>query len=663
MILNGWSKIFYMAVIFSVCWLFPMASFSAGSNVDNNGIGGKVTVNFRDADIRAVIENVAEITGRSFILDPRVQGKVTIISPEALDADMLFEVILSALQVHGFQAVEDGPVTRVVPFTQSFQLAGGSAGNTITTAILKTHYIKAVELVPTIKPMINKGALLQAHASNNSLIVTDTRSQVERIRKLVEELDSPNQAKVEIIDLQYVSASEVLSITTQLNLFKEQNLSVLEDAFNNRLVVSGDNNARRDLRQMIAILDVPVSNKGGNVEVIRLNYLQAESLKVMLESMLSSPTLSQKISKEGEDQVTYRIEADLDNNALVVSASRDVIAEIKQVVRKLDAPRRQVLIEAIVAEISEEQAKNLTTQLALAGREGGAIINFNDLLPALAGIAVSDTVEPDTLSSLPLNRGILAGGASWDDDSKRGVGLLIEALKNDANTNILSTPSIVTLNNQEATISVGQEVPFITGSYVSSNNSVSNPFQTIEREEIGIKLTVKPQINDDDLVRLSIEQETSNLLSSAALAGTADVITAKRLISTNVMVGNGEFLVLGGLIDDSFSSSESKVPLLGDIPILGHLFRSSSKDNNQSVLMVFIRPTIMDSLTDRRGATEQRYRLLRDRQLRFSENMNGEGLKPLPESIDGLQQNSSENIKLSEEPSPSFNAPKSLKQP
>jgi general secretion pathway protein D len=599
-------------------------------------VADKLTVNFRDADIRAVIESVAEITGRSFIVDPRVQGKITIIAPQSLDSTLLYEVILSALQVHGFQAVDDGAVTRIVPFTQSFQLAGG-VGNEISTVVLKTNYLKASELLPTLKPMVSKGALVQAHDASNHLVITDTRSQIARIRDVLSEMDSPSQSQVEIISLSHISAGEALHIAGQLSQFQNQNLSIVEDLYNNRLIVSGSPVARRDLKAMVQALDVPTS-AGSSIEVLRLNFAQAEAMKTLLDSLMTSSMFKTAVGANGETtENSFKIEADLANNALVVAASPSAIAEITKVIRKLDVPRKQVLIEAIVAEISEDQAKRLTVQLAAAGKEGGAIVNFNELMPALIGLGLKEDITTDDFDNVNLGNGITGGGFTWDENNRRAFGLLIEALKGDANTNILSTPSIVTMDNEEASISVGQEVPFITGRYESSSNAVNNPFQTIEREEVGVKLKVRPQINDGEVVRLTIEQETSNLLASAASAGTADVITAKRLITTNVMVGNGEFLVLGGLIDESFSGEDSKVPILGDIPILGHLFRSRSRDSNQSVLMVFIHPTILDNQTTRQDVTSGRYEYLRQRQTQFRENYEGESLMPpLPENLEEI---------------------------
>jgi len=614
-----WGKLLLAAVLVAA----PLAAARADA----------VTVNFREADIRAVIESVAEITGRSFIIDPRVQGKVTIIAPESLDSSLLYEVVLSALQVHGFQAVEDGAVTRVVPFTQSFQLAGGAGGNEVATAVLKTNYLKASELLPTLKPMISKGALVQAHDASNHLVITDTKAQIARVRKVLAEMDSPQQSGVEVLKLDHVAAGEVLAIAGQLAQFQTQNLSIVEDVYNNRLIISGNPVARRDLRSLVAALDVPAT-EGGSLEVVRLNFAQAEAMKVILESLMSSGMFRGQAPGGEGAAAGYKIEADVANNALVIAASPGAITELLNVVRKLDVPRKQVLIEAIVAEISEDQAKRLSVQLAAAGSEGGAIINFNDLMPALIGLGLKDEIAGEDLAALPLGRGFTGGGATWDDDKKRGFGVLLEALKSDASTNILSTPSIVTLDNQEATISVGQEVPFITGNYVSTNNSVNNPFQTIERKEIGVKLVVTPQINDGQVVRMAIEQETSNLLASAASAGTVDVVTAKRLITTNVMVGDGEFLILGGLIDESFTNEDSRVPVLGSIPVLGHLFRSKSRGSNQSVLMVFIRPTVLDPQGGASTVTSDKYKYLRQRQLNFQQSNEGEGLSPLPGTLE-----------------------------
>src|SRR5690606_13193682 len=344
--------------------------------------------------------------------------------------------------------------------------------------------------------MLSKGALIQAHDASNHLIVTDTRAQIARVRGIVADLDSPQQGAVDIIPLRHIAAGEALHIAGQLGQFKGDGLSIVEDVYNNRLIVSGNPVVRQDLKNLIRGLDVP-QGSGGGVEVVRLNHAQAEPMKELLEGMLESSLFKrQALGDRKASDPAFRIQPDSANHALVIAADASVTGDILKVVRQLDVPRKQVLIEAIVAEISEDQAKRLSVQLAAAGREGGAIINFNELLPALIGLGLDEDIEAEDVARLPIGRGLTGGGITWDDDGKRGFGLLLEALQNDANTNILPTPSVVTLDNEEATISVGQEVPFITGSYVSANNSIDNPFQTIEREEVGIKLKVLPQIND-----------------------------------------------------------------------------------------------------------------------------------------------------------------------
>jgi general secretion pathway protein D len=314
-----------------------------------------------------------------------------------------------------------------------------------------------------------------------------------------------------------------------------------------------------------------------------------------------------------------------------------VLSSIKSVVRKLDQPRVQVLIEAVIAELSEDQANNLSIQLANVGSAGAYITNLNGAIPALAGAILDDSdVTAETLGVIPT--GLIIGGANVDEDEGTGIAGLINALKSDAQTNILSTPSIMTLDNEEASISVGQEVPFITGSFTSGSNDSSNPFQTIEREEVGVKLKVTPQVNEGDAVRLEIEQEISSVLANAETAGTSDLITSKRTISTNVMVNDGELLVLGGLIDESQSSAESKVPLLGDIPYLGALFRSTSKSSENKVLMVFIRPTILRNSGQASDISKRKYKMLRDSQQSFNERhgMSDAGMSLLPEDFNDI---------------------------
>ena len=582
--------------------------------------GEVVRINFRDADIRSVIESVAEITGKSFVLDPRVKGKVTIIAPEAIDSDLLYQAVLSAIQVQGFQAIEDGVVTRIVPFNQAFNFAGGAGNNQLVTKVIKIEHVQVATLVPVLKPVMSSGARLNAFAQSNSMVVTDVQSNIVLLESLIAELDDPKLSAVEVIALKHISAGEAVYIAGQLKQLQKQDLSLVEDGMNNRVIVSGPSAARQAFKAMLKTLDQP-STKKGRVEVIYLDYSRAAEMKPIVEGMLQSDVFLQLAGEAVADKKAksaYQIEIDELNNALIVAAPTAVIREIKSVVAQLDRSRPQVLIEAVIAELSEDQARELSSQLAYSSKNrGGYLTNFDGLLATLAGVGLS-SVDPTAAELSLIPNKVLALAGDFDPDTGKGIGLLIQALKTDGSTKILSTPSVVTLDNEEATLTVGEEVPFQTGSFTSSNNGSNNPFTTINREEVGIKLKVKPQISKGDSVRLEIEQESSKV--KVGSGGVGLQTTSKSTMQTNVLIQDGEMLILGGLIEDQTGGSATKVPLLGDIPVLGRLFRSSSKTESQSVLMMFIRPTIIRTADDARKLSDSKYRHLIKRDMDSEES-------------------------------------------
>ena len=604
-------KAISFALVFT--FLSPQNIFSAET----------VQINFRDADIRSVIESLAEITGKSFVLDPRVKGKVTIISPGPINSDLLYEAILSSLQVQGFQAVEDGAIIRVIPFTQAFQFAGGDGDNTLLTEIIKIRNVQAATLVPVVKPLLSNGARLLAFAQSNYLVMSDIKSNILAAKRVIAQMDDPDQNAVEVINLNYISAGEAVHIAGQLKQLQKQELSLVEDGLNNRVIVSGPGIARTAFKNMLKLLDLP-STKKGSVEVIYLDYSRASEIKPIIDGMLSSDVFLRLAGESTSDKKTttnYKIEIDELNNALVMAAPSAVIREIKNVVDKLDRARPQVLIEAVIAELSENQAKNLSSQLAITGQDEGAYLtNFDGVLATLLGsIAEGDT--SGLSNSIPsLAPSVIGMAGDFDQESGRGIGLLIQALKSDGRSKILSTPSVITLDNEEAALTSGEEVPFPTGSYANTNNTNSvNPFTTVNREEVGVMLKVKPQISKGDAVRLEIEQE-----SSAVKSGTANSLlgatTTKSTIQTNVMIQDGELLVLGGLIEGTTGDSAEKVPLLGDIPLLGNLFRKSSKDDREKVLMMFIRPTILRNPEEANALSREKFDHLITRDFKGSED-------------------------------------------
>ena len=629
--------------ILTVKWKTPMTSLSRQRRVIMNSLGKlgaafcltlsltaevlaaeTVQINFRDADIRSVIESVAEITGKSFVLDPRVKGKVTIISPGPIDASLLYEAILSSIQVQGFQAVEDGAVTRIIPFTQAFNFAGGDGDNTLETEIIKINHVQAATLVPVIKPLLSNGARLLAFAQSNFLIVSDIRSNVKAVKRIIAKMDDPDQTAVEVINLKYIAAGEAVHIAGQLKQLQKQELSLVEDGLNNRVIVSGPSMARTAFRNMLKLLDLP-STKKGNVEVIYLDYSRASEIKPIIDGMLGSDIflrLAGESVGDGKSDANYKVEIDELNNALVIAAPSAVIREIQSVVAKLDRARPQVLIEAVIAELSEEQARDVSAQLVITGKNrGGYITNFDGVLAGLLGTAFGggESVGAAQIAgSLP--QSVIGVVGDFDSKTNRGMGLLVQAIKKDGRNKLLSTPSVITLDNEEASLTVGEQVPFPTGSYANSNNSNSvNPFTTVNREDVGVMLKVKPQISKGNAVRLEIEQE-----SSAVKTGTADsqlgATTTKSTIQTNVMIQDGELLVLGGLIEGTTGESESKVPFLGDIPIIGNLFKSSNNSDREKVLMMFIRPTIIRTPEDANKLSQSKFEHLKTRDFEGNED-------------------------------------------
>ena len=601
-----------------------------------------VTVNFRDAEIESVIESIAALTGGTFIVDPRVKGKMTIVSPEPVEADLLYEVFLSALQVHGFQAVNDGAAIRIVPLARSINVPTGRAGNELTTEVIPLNYVAANEMVPILKPLMSQGAHLGAHPSSNVLVMTDTKSQVRRVKKILARMDSSEQKGFDVIAVNHSSAGEIVGIAREMGILTGQS-KVVEDSTGNRIIVSGPQSSREQLKALVRALDTQSDDNSG-IDVINLNYSDAETIQPILESMLKSKAFL-KLSGEGtkQDNNAYTVQADKENNALIIAAPTGVTAAIKSIIKKLDKPRSQVLIEAVIAEVSEDFVRNLSVNLIAAGSSGALISDFTGSITGVTAAAIQGTVEAQAaaIAAVTASGNSVFGGGKIDSDGNGGLAGIIEAIKTDTRNTVLSTPSILTLENEEALISIGEEVPFATGSFTTSGTGASNPFQTIEREEVGTILRVTPQINESDSVRLEINQEVSSISDRVIAGGGAgtDVVTDKKVIETNVLVENNQLLVLGGLMDKKFSNTEKRVPLLGDIPLFGRLFRSSSKTIDTTVLVVFIRPTIIRNAAEGDAVSGQKYKLLQGIRSEFIERNNYEKyLEQLPATIDDVNQ-------------------------
>ena len=572
----------------------------------------EATINFRDVDIVSAIESVAVLTGKTFIVDPRVRGKISIISADAVNSDAIYDIFLSALSIQGFQAVSDGQSVKILPAAKSASISTLVGGSEFITEIVKLTGGSGEDYVGILKPMLGPGAIMSYHKPSNSIVVSDTEAQVKRIKSYVRDLEEAAFKEFEIIQLRHISATDLVSMATETGLLDERT-TVVGDKVANRVILTGPAFSRVSVRRLAMEMDVPskISSSGTGIEVIFLKHADALAVQPVLESLLQSMAFKEMVGDQKSDQTqNYTIQADKANNALIVAASSQVTDIIGDVVNKLDRPRAQVLIEAVIAEVSEDFFNEISVNLAAVGKNGVFLADFGGALSTLAGAAVGGSAS-DQASALSSLQGSAIGAVGSVDRSGQGLASLVQAIRTDTKNTLLSTPSILTLENEEATISIGKEVPFVTGSYTSSNNGASNPFQTIERKEVGTILKVRPQISAAESVRLEILQEVSNIdQTSVQGASGTNVTTDKKVIQTNVAVGQNQTLVLGGLIDRKFSVVESKVPVLGDLPLLGALFRGKQKSQDTSVLMVFIRPTILQSPADAQRLSTRKYELL-----------------------------------------------------
>lgn len=583
-----------------------------------------ITLNLKDADLQSFIETVAEITGKNFVIDPRVKAKVTVVSARPMDRKEIYEVFLSVLQVHGFATVEVGEVIKILPDVNAKQGAGsvvtgssGSKGDELVTRVIEVNNVAAAQLVPILRPLVPQQGHLAAYPGSNMLVISDRGANIARLEKIIRKIDQPDAQEIEVITLQHASANEVVQILNSLKTAGGQAgqtpgaPTLAADERTNSILLSGDSTAKVRIRGLIAHLDTPIEGSG-NTKVVYLHYALAEEIAPILQGVSDfEATDGSTASSSGNDDIN--IQADSTNNALIITAPPARFASLRKVISQLDVRRAQVLVEAVIAEVSNDLTKTLGAEgfLVPSGDDpsGPAIssLTTGNILSLLTGGAAT----PATLAG----QGLSIGGFDLSGDTQWGF--LISALEADASTNILSTPTLVTLDNEEAEIVVAQNVPIITGQFTntgSGTDSAVNPFQTIERLDVGITLRITPQINEGNSVKLIIDQEISSI-AAAASAVASDIVTNERRISTSVMVDDNEILVLGGLTQDDFRDTVTKTPLLGDIPLLGNLFRTTSTTKTKQNLMVFIHPVILRDASSSSLATDSKYEYLRARQL------------------------------------------------
>ena len=602
-----------IAVLTIVSLIFP-APLSAAS----------FTINFRDSDIGELIKFVSDATGETFLVHPNVKGKINVVSSTALDEEGLYDLFLAVLEIHGYTSVRgsDGIVT-VLPIKQAKTAPGPvGVGSTerenreVVIRVIPLKNISANKLIAVLRPLLSPESHLVAYPPTNSMIVADTSVNIAKMMNIIRRIDRETEGKVSIVQLQYAEAAEVAKLVESLEKSKAEDrgtpLQLVSDRRTNSILVKGSEISREQALSLIARLDTPAGQLG-NARVIYLKHAEAKEvapiLNKVIENIVTNVEGAAKAKKKG------RLEAHEGTNSLIITADGEVLKTIQAIIERLDVRRSQVLVEAIIVEVRDNDEQQLGTEFLFADNTHGAT-SFAPGGGLLAPLV--RTLDGSSGSELLRNiGGSLAGreGASLAlgdfSDPERLFGLLVTALKKNTYTNVLSTPSLLTLENTEAYIVVGQNVPFVTGSYTNTSNN--NPFQTISRRDVGTTLKVTPYINEGDTVLLEIEQEVSSL-SGAATGNAADIITNQRKIQTSILAANKQIVVLGGLIANNVEENRSKVPILGSIPLLGALFRSSSLDLEQTNLLVFIRPTIIRNNEDIAKETESRYRSIRKTQ-------------------------------------------------
>ncbi|MCG6117617.1 MAG: type II secretion system secretin GspD [Aquimonas sp.] len=630
--------------------MIPQAVPQAASAPVGNG-SGRHTLNLKAADINVLIQTVSEITGRSFIVDQGVAGAVTVISSQPMTADEIYEVFLSVLRVHGYAAVASGRMTKIVPDVSAAQQ--GSLGavdggpDAVLTRLIELRHVSADEMAALLRPLLSQQAHVAAHGGSNSLLVADRAGNLERISSIIRRVDVAADAEIEVIPLRHASAVEIARTLIAL----EQSATgaagaqprVLADERSNSLLLSGDRAQRLRARSLVVHLDTPLDG-GDSTQVVYLRNASAAALVPVLEGVAATLT-GQAPGAEGARSAT--IQAHPETNALVISAQPAVFRELASVVRQLDVRRAQVHVEAIIAELSDELISELGVQWQSTnvGEDGRGVIGGTNFPGAGNSGIVGGILDPlGAVRGSGLNVGYLRGslrlplGPGGDDVTVFQLGALVKALRGDGRANVLSSPSIVTLDHQEAEIKVVQEVPFLTGQYTNTAagggvNQPTNPFQTVERKDVGVILTVTPHINEGDAVRLVLKQEVSALAPQAS--GAIDLITNKRELSTTVLVPDRGLLVLGGLTSEETTENVQGVPGVSRIPLFGKLFKNRAASRSKRHLVVFLRPTILRDAATEAAVSSEKYNYIRTEQLRVRERsesrIGGEYQPLLPE--------------------------------
>jgi general secretion pathway protein D len=613
--------------------------------------GPTITPNYKDADLSQIIQAVSEVTGKNFIIDPRVNAKVTMLSATPMSPAAFYEAFLSVLQVYGYVAVPAGRVIKIIPNTDQRVVPANdlpdnvsSTSDEIVTQIITMKNVSAAQLVPILRPLIPQYGQLAAYAAGNMLIISDRASNVSRIVRIVQRMDESGDEPIEVIALHNASAADVVRVVNSINQGGQGGAEgaaaaakIVADDRTNSVLLTGEKSQRLKLKALILNMDTPLST-GGDTQVRYLRYADAEKIADKLKGQATAsakaqggpPTAGTGSTPNVDASVT--IWADIATNALIITAPPKIMKSLMAVIDKLDIRRAQVQVEAIIVEIDVNKSSNLGVQWLLDGGSnygygvvnlpgsGTSIVDLAATVLGATGSTANSAIGTTTAATTGISSATVGTGATfalgkYNSATGKGFAALIQALRSDGSSNIISTPSLITMNNEEAEVKVTQEIPLITGSFNSSTAAVAgttSPFTTIQREEVGTILKVTPHINEGNSVQLKIEQEDSS--PGAKLANSADISTNKRSIKTTVLIEDGGVIVLGGLMSDTVLESEDRVPGLGAIPLIGNLFKSRSGSRQKKNLLVFIRPKILRDAEATETTSESQYNDLRQQQ-------------------------------------------------
>lgn len=598
-------------------------------------------LNFVNADIPEVVKAVSIITGRNFLIDPRVKGTVNIVSSTPVPPALAYDILLSALRLQGYAAVEADGVTKVLPEGEAKLYANTGndrrSGDRLLTRVYTLKHESANQLVSILRPLVSPNNVVTAYPNNNALLVTDYASNIKRIEQIIDSIDQPSAEVPVVIPVNRTSAPELAQTINRLMqdapnaaaaTDASQRFVLIADVRSNCLLVRTDNPARlARVRELVEKLDID-TGAPGNVHVIYLKNAEAAKVAQTLRSVLSGDTSTAAATPATATPAGAAapatptgggiVQSDVATNSLIITASPAVFNNLRAVVEQLDVRRAQVFVEALIAEVTADKAAEFGIQwqeLNGINRAGANVIGGTNFGAQGAGGNIISAAGNIATVGQGLNIGIVSGTTTIPGvGTVVNLGMLARILENNANANILSTPNLLTLDNEEAKIIIGQNVPFITGSYAQTGNAnTATPFQTIERKDVGLTLRIKPQISEGGAVKLQIYQEVSSV-QTQTLTNSAGVVTNKRSLESSVLVDEGQIIVLGGLVQDSVTNGEDKVPLLGDIPLVGNLFRHETRRRTKTNLMVFIRPFVLRNAIASQGLTQDRYDYLRGEQ-------------------------------------------------